>query len=101
MTVRTRSTSVTFLHPFFLKGVDGVQPPGTYAVETDEEQILGLSFPAYRRIATTIVLPGRYGGAAVRQVVTIDPADLEAALQREHQACLGAAQPAPSDVVQD
>ena len=79
MTVRTTSRTVTFRRPFFLKGTDGVQPPGTYAVETDEEQIPGLSFLAYRRISTTIVLSVPYAGGAVRQVVTIDPADLEAA----------------------
>ena len=78
MTVRTARRNVTFRRPFFLKGVDGVQPPGTYAVEIDEEQVPGLSFLAYRRISTTIVLSVPYGGGAVRQVVTIDPVDLEA-----------------------
>jgi hypothetical protein len=86
MALRTRSTSVTFRHPFVLSGVEGVQPPGTYVVETDEEQILELSFIAYRRIATTMVLPARMGGAVVRQVVTIDPADLEAALAKDVDA---------------
>ena len=85
MTVRTTTKSVTFRHPFFLKGADGVQPPGTYAVDTDEEQMPGLSFPAYRRISTTIVLSVPYGGGAVRQVITIDPEDLEAAQLKDLQ----------------
>jgi hypothetical protein len=64
--------------PFSLKGADGLQPTGTYAVETEEEAIPGLSFLAYRRLSTTMILSTRYGGAVVRQMVTIDPADLEA-----------------------
>jgi hypothetical protein len=83
MTVRTIRRDVTFRHPFFLKGADGMQPPGTYTVETDEEQIPGLSFLAYRRIATTIVLSVRYENMLARQVATIDPADLETALARD------------------
>ena len=78
MTVRTTTKSVTFRRPFSLKGADGLQPAGTYVVETEEEAIPALSFLAYRRLSTTMTLSTRYGGAAVRQVVTIDPADLEA-----------------------
>ena len=81
MTVRSTTRNVTFRHAFSLQGVDGLQPPGTYAVETDEEQIPGLSFLAYRRITTTITLPVRN----TRQMSTIDPADLESALARDLQ----------------
>ena len=38
MTVRTTTKNVTFRHPFSIRGVDDVQPPGTYAIETAEEQ---------------------------------------------------------------
>ena len=95
MTVRTTATEVTFRHAFHLKGADGMQPPGTYAVETDEEEIPGLSFRAYRRISTTIALWSPYGGAAVRQMVSIDPADLEAALMKDRQTA-DALTPAPA-----
>jgi hypothetical protein len=83
MTVRTTTRSVTFRRPFSLQGVDGLQPAGTYVVETEEEAIPALSFLAYRRLSTTMVLSTRYGGAVVRQVVTIDPTDLEAAQGRD------------------
>jgi hypothetical protein len=83
MTVRTTTKSVTFRRPFFLKGADGFQPAGTYVVETEEEAFPGLSFLAYRRLSTTMILSNRYGGSVVRQVVTIDPADLEAAQARD------------------
>jgi hypothetical protein len=74
---------VTFLHPFSLAGADGEQPPGTYVVETTEVPIDGLSFAAYRRVSTTIVLPSPHYGWASRQMITIDPRELEAAGERD------------------
>lgn len=79
MLERTKRELVTFLHPFSLDGVDGPQPPGAYAVETTEELIDGLSFVAYRRVSTTIVLASHRFGHAERSAVTIDPLDLDAA----------------------
>ncbi len=79
MLTRTTSTPVTFRRAFALPGVDGLQPPGTYTVEVDEELIEGLSFYAYRRVATTIRLPAGPAGAGFSQTVAIDPVDLEAA----------------------
>ena len=83
---RTRQELVTFQHPFSLVGVDGEQAPGTYAVETVEEPIEGLSFVAYRRLSTTIVLPSPQYGAASRQAITIDPLDLESARKRDAES---------------
>jgi hypothetical protein len=84
MTTRTTTKTVTFGRPFALSGLDGVQPAGTYAVETDEELIASLSFTAYRRTATWLRLPGRREGtepsAGFSEVVAIDPAELERAL---------------------
>jgi hypothetical protein len=76
---RTTSKTVTFSHPFVLTGMDGVQPAGTYTVETDEELVDGLSFPAYRRVATVILLPAAGGMMAA----TIDPLELERAEQAD------------------
>jgi hypothetical protein len=83
MTVRTSRKSVTFSQPFSLSGIDEVQPAGTYTVETDEELLPGLSFPAYRRIATLIFLPSRGRGPIVEEVVNIDPLELQAAQERD------------------
>ena len=83
MTVRTSRKSVTFTRPFSLSGIDQVQPAGTYTVETDEELLPGLSFPAYRRIATLIVLRSRGGGPIVEEVVNVDPLELQAAQERD------------------
>ena len=79
MTLRTRRETVTFAQPFTVPGADGTQPAGAYTVETDEEAIEGLSFLAWRRIATVIVLPVPHGGAGSFQAVTVDPHLLEAA----------------------
>jgi hypothetical protein len=83
MTVRTTRTTVTFTRPFALGGIDGVQPAGTYTVETDEELLLGLSLPACRRVATLMVLPSQPGGAVSGRVAAIDPSELEAARARD------------------
>jgi hypothetical protein len=79
MTIRTSSKTVTFAHPFLLKGVDRILPAGNYRVVTDEELIEELSFPVYRRVATMIFLPAESGSASTVEMVTIDPQDLEAA----------------------
>ena len=57
--MRTTREILTFNRPFSLSAVDEVQPAGSYAVDVDEELIEGLSFLAYRRVATTIYLPLR------------------------------------------
>jgi hypothetical protein len=75
MTTRTHSKSVIFNHPFALKGVDRILPPGDYRVVTDEELIEALSFPVYRRTATMIFVPGQQQSSTV-EMVTIDPQDL-------------------------
>jgi hypothetical protein len=77
VTMRTTDKTITFHRPFRLEGVDGVLPPADYRVVTDEEIIEGLSFVAYHRVATSIFVPAPYGSAV--EMVTIDPADLEAA----------------------
>ena len=79
MLERTTRKSVTFRHPFVIAGIDEKLAPGTYDVETCEELIEGLSFVAYRRVSTTIVVAVTGHGQSARQVVAIDPLDLEVA----------------------
>jgi len=74
--MRTTRESITFDHPFSLMAVDKVQPAGTYAVDIDEELIEGLSFLAYRRVATTIYLPLVQGSRGSVQAVRVDPHEL-------------------------
>ncbi|MFM9943583.1 MAG: hypothetical protein ACKVP7_29300 [Hyphomicrobiaceae bacterium] len=86
MTERTTRAAVVFRHPTMIEGVDRQLPAGTYLVETDEEQIEGLSFVAYRRVQTTMLVPADTEANAGRQVVVIEPAALEQALLRDTQS---------------
>lgn len=74
--MRTTQRHVTFVRPFILSDVEGIQSAGTYLVETDEEEIGRPGFVAYRRVGTSIHL--RTGGTI--QVIPIDPIELEARL---------------------
>jgi hypothetical protein len=83
MTMRTSNKTVNFAHPFLLKGVDRVLPPGEYRVATDEELIQELSFPAYRRVATVIFVPAQSHNPSSIEMVSIDPHDLQEAQDRD------------------
>ncbi len=83
MSDRITHEAITFLHPFELGGVEGMLPAGTYTIETIEESIESVSMVAYRRVSTTIIVPSPRQGTASRQMVTIDPSNLEAARKRD------------------
>ncbi len=83
MTLRTHRETLTFAHPFTLSRVDDVQAPGAYTVQTDEELLQGLSFLAYRRVATVIFVPHRHGGPSSLQAITVDPHELADTLERD------------------
>jgi hypothetical protein len=80
MSTRTTETTVTFARSFKLAAMDGVQPPGTYRLVTEQEPLSGLSFAAYQRRATMLYLPADPAPGQVRSVVTVDPAELAVAL---------------------
>ena len=60
MSTRTRHETITFENEFSLDGIEQIQAPGIYVVEIEEELIMDLSFPAYRRTATMIRLFWRW-----------------------------------------
>lgn len=78
---RSTRKTVTFAHPFHLIGIDGILAPGSYEIETIEEQLDGLSFTAYRRVSTTVLVCD--SSTRARQVTEIDPDDLAAALSKD------------------
>ena len=90
MTVRTRDETVTFQHPFRLRGVDELLPAGRYLVETDEELLQTLSTPAYRRVSTFIRLGGRPNSSELARLIDIDPTELAAALAEDARTPDGA-----------
>jgi hypothetical protein len=77
---RSTETTVTFRHPFRLTALDRPQPAGTYLIVTDEEEILGLSYVAFRRTATMLHIPAVGASRTHAEVVCIDPLELTAAL---------------------
>jgi len=86
VTTRTTIKAVTFKRPFALGEFDEVQPAGVYRVETDEELLEGVSFPAYRRTLTMIHLHASPEHPGRTQMLDINPADLEAALERDKKS---------------
>jgi hypothetical protein len=81
--VRTTETTITFRRPFTLSALDKAQPAGTYRVVTEEEEIDGLSFVAFRRTATLLHLPALATASATRQVVTVDPSEWTAIVEAD------------------
>jgi hypothetical protein len=77
MTMRSRRETVTFKHPFRIKGIDRLLPPGAYEVITDEEMIEGLSFASFRRVATMITVPAAPPPrTSTMERISINPVDL-------------------------
>src|SRR3954471_23507815 len=76
MTTRSRRETITFLHPFRIKGIDRLLPPGAYDVITDEEMIEGLSFPSFRRVGTMIMVPGAPPRSSTVEMIFIGAVDL-------------------------
>ena len=80
MPVRTTETTVTFKRRFILPEFEGPQSAGTYRLVTDEEEISGLSFLAFRRIGTMLRLPSLATSGRPEQTISIHADDLAAAL---------------------
>ncbi|MDH2353839.1 hypothetical protein QCM77_36845 [Bradyrhizobium sp. SSUT18] len=79
MTIRSRRETITFKHPFHIRGVARELPAGAYEVVTDEEMIEGLSFASYRRVATMITVPaeGVRGAVEMLSIGSVDLADAQ------------------------
>jgi hypothetical protein len=84
MVTRTKRVTLTFQNSFSLKGVDRRLAAGDYEVVTDEELIEELieelSFPVYRRVTTMLPADARQSSI---EMVTVEPADLAAAHERD------------------
>ena len=76
MTIRSRTETITFKHPFQIRGVDRLLPAGAYEVVTDEEMIEGLSFAAFRRVATMIMVPAAASRGSTMEMISIGSVDL-------------------------
>ncbi|MCC7276600.1 MAG: hypothetical protein IT561_28315 [Alphaproteobacteria bacterium] len=83
MAVRTTESTVTFHHPFTLTVIDGPLPAGTYRLVVDDEELLDLSFAAFRRTATMLHVPAIAVAGGTRHVFLVDQGELTAALEAD------------------
>ena len=83
MKKRTSERTVTFRRPFLLAALDEELPAGDYSVEIEEELVEGISYAAYRRTSTVLRLPAKSGPAHLTRALSIDPEELDAALERD------------------
>ena len=83
MTTRITTKTVVFSRPFVLNEADGEQQPGIYMVETEEEPLDVMTIAGYRRVSTVMNRYDLHRPSGFTRFVTIDPAELEAALARD------------------
>jgi hypothetical protein len=86
MTTRSRRETITFRHPFRIKGIDRLLPAGGYEVITDEEMIEGLSFAVFRRVATMIMIPAEAPRSSMMEMISISSIDLSDAQRMDASA---------------
>ena len=86
MNSRSTKSTVTFAHPFRIAGYEDELPAGDYDVLVDEDLMEGLSFEAYRRTASYLLIGSQAGGRGPAEMRPIDPRDLDAALARDQAA---------------
>ncbi len=85
MANRTTQAIVRFTNAFLLPGSNKPQPAGYYRVDLDEESIEGVSRLAWRRVGSFIHLPGIGVKISTHQMVPINAADLDAALEKDNK----------------
>ena len=83
MTNRTTISTMVFRRPFNIHGIDHALPPGSYEVVTEEEQLMGISFLAYRRLQTYIYRQSSAHQKGLEQLYDVDPKDLAEAFARD------------------
>jgi len=68
---------VTFSNDFMIGDSQRELPPGTYEILVEEDLIQGISFEAYRRTATYLIIRGRgsNAGQTTMQVITQEELD--------------------------
>ncbi|WP_018688456.1 hypothetical protein [Ahrensia kielensis] len=85
---RTQKSTIRLAREFSISSFDGILPPGEYAISEDEELIEGISWLAYRRVATFIEVPAIGRTKMSSQMLKIDHDELTAII--EDDACLQA-----------
>jgi hypothetical protein len=82
---RAKRVTLSFQHPFTLKGAGRSLAPGCYELVSDEELIDEVFVPVYRRVATLIFLPAQAHRQSSVARLNVDVADLAAAHARDQE----------------
>ena len=80
MLTRSTRSMVTFSNDFMIGDSQRELPPGTYEIVVEEELLQGLSFEAYRRTATYLMVRGRGSNAGRTTMHMTTKEDLEHAI---------------------
>ena len=80
MTIRTTKRTVSFVRPFMLGEFSEQFPAGRYSIETDEELLDGMYFPAYMRGTTSMQVIAERRRPGITEPAVIDSLQLDAAL---------------------
>lgn len=99
MMTRSRQARIQFQYPFRLSALDGLQPAGTYRLITDEEELSGLSFSAYRTVLALLQLPALGRLTPISRMVPISLDELEACICADRQAVAGDAPRRPCRLI--
>ena len=83
MLTRTTTSTIVFRRPFHIAWIDHAFPAGSYEVVTEEEQLDGISFLAYRRLQTYIYRQSTGDRLGLEPTYDVDPEDLAAALAQD------------------
>lgn len=86
VTERTTVRLITFRHPFNLESLVAPLDAGTYRLVVDEELIEGLSFTAYRKVATHLEIPAISVEAVRRQSLKVSSDEIASALRIDDPA---------------
>ena len=80
MLTRPSRSIVTFFNDFTIRDNQLPLPAGPYEILVEEELLQGLSFEAYRRTATYLIVPGQGRNAAHTSMLMTTQEDLEHAI---------------------
>jgi hypothetical protein len=86
MNKRLSSSTVTFSKAFVLSGFPGELPAGDYEVLVEDELLQGLSFEAYRRTSTCLLVHGKGSRVGRTEMRATTESDLKTALSRDQAA---------------
>jgi len=84
MCIGSTESLVTFKNSFRPSVLDTDLPAGTCRIVFCDEEIAGLTFLAFRRVAAMSDLPSLEGSRSTRRVVLLDSDDSEAVVRADH-----------------